>query len=144
MKRTFIILITALFLLSVLVSCTTLTYTKQETEDNSGNSPEVTDDSDDSGVIYDASSEVVRISSFDGYTLKGKLTLPGGAKKVSKLVIYVNSLGINTYDDHRNTGETTFNYFDTFAERFSNLGIAFFSYNTRGVDTSNEPRYMPK
>lgn len=78
---------------------------------------------------------IMEIKSFDGYILKGRLTLPEGAKNISKLVIYVNGSGANTYLNRR----IGFNYFDTFADEFCNLGIAFFSYNTRGVGLGNNP-----
>lgn len=92
----------------------------------------------DSEIMYDASSEIIEIKSFDGYMLKGRLTVPKGVKDVLKLVIFVNGSGANTYLNRR----AGFNYFDTFADEFSNLGIAFFSYNTRGVDLgNNSPMY---
>ena len=92
----------------------------------------------DPEMIYDASSEIMEVESFDGYMLKGRLSLPGGAKNVSKLVIYVNGSGANTYLNRR----TGFVYFDTFAGEFSKIGAAFFSYNTRGVDLGeNLPMY---
>lgn len=84
---------------------------------------------------YASSTDILEIPSFDGYKLKGKLTVPAGEKYVRKLVIYVNGSGANTYDNKR----TGFNYFDIFAEEFSNRGIAFFSYNTRGCDIGNDP-----
>ena len=84
--------------------------------------------------FFNASSEVIEITSFDGYTFKGRLTMPSGGN-ISKLVIYVNGSGANTYDNRR----SGFNYFDTFADEFSNRGIAFFSYNTRGVDIGDNP-----
>lgn len=80
---------------------------------------------------------IMEISSFDGYKLKGKLTLPNGEDMIPKLVLFVNGSGPNTYDNHRKIGEKEFNYFDFFADSFSNCGIAFFSYNTRGVDIGN-------
>ncbi|MCL2774149.1 MAG: alpha/beta fold hydrolase [Oscillospiraceae bacterium] len=83
--------------------------------------------------------QIMQIKSFDGYMLKGKLTLPDGNDKISKLVIFVNGSGPNTYDDHRNIGSIEYNYFDFWAEQFSTNGVAFFSYNTRGVDMGTEP-----
>ena len=43
------------------------------------------------------SSEIIEINSFDGYILKGKLTLPASDKKISKLVLYLNGSGPKTY-----------------------------------------------
>ena len=92
-------------------------------------------DEGESGIFFDASTEIIEVTSFDGYTFKGKLTLPKGAKNVSKLVIYVNGSGPHTYDNRSDT----FNVFDIFANKFSDCGVAFFSYNTRGVDVSSKP-----
>jgi len=83
----------------------------------------------------DAKSEILEIISFDGYTLKGRLTLPEGENPVSTLVIFVNSSGANTYINRR----PGFNFFDTFSNEFSSLGIAFFSYSTRGVSLGETP-----
>lgn len=85
-------------------------------------------------IINARSTDVMEITSFDGYSFKGKLTIPKGAK-ISKLVIYVNGSGANTYDNKR----TGFNYFDLFADEFSNHGVAFFSYNTRGCQIGDKP-----
>ncbi len=80
------------------------------------------------------SARIIDITSFDGYTFKGRLTIPSG-KNISKLVVFVNGSGPNTYDNKR----TGFNYFDLFANEFSDRGIAFFSYNTRGCKIGNQP-----
>jgi len=85
--------------------------------------------------------EILEMLSFDGYTLKGKLVLPNGEESIKKLVFFVNSSGPHTYDNPRNIGEKKFNYFDFFADEFSKCGIAFFSYNTRGVDIGKTAPY---
>lgn len=84
--------------------------------------------------VYEASSEVIDVTAHDGYTFKGRLTTPEGGA-VSKLVIFVNGSGANTYDNPR----IGFNYFDFYAEEFAERGIAFFSYSTRGVEIGDEP-----
>jgi hypothetical protein len=66
-------------------------------------------------------SEVIKIQSFDSYTIKGNLTLPDGNNEVTKLVIYIDGAGPKTY---------RINYFP---EYYANNGIAFFSFNKRGV-----------
>jgi len=113
--------IVILSLLSVLVSC----YREREDENNES----------DINNLYAASTEILEIASFDGYTLKGRLTLPEGEKDVSTLVIFVNGSGANTYLNRR----IGFDFFDTFADGFSELGIAFFSSNTRGVSLGDTP-----
>ncbi|MCL2884727.1 MAG: lysophospholipase [Oscillospiraceae bacterium] len=86
-------------------------------------------------------AEITTIESFDGYSLKGKLTLPDGKKPVAKLVLFVNGSGPNTYDNHRIVEEKEFRYFDFFADEFSKRGIAFFSYSTRGVELNDKPPF---
>lgn len=85
-------------------------------------------------------SELLTIPAADGYPLAGKLSLPDGPAR--RLVIYVNGSGPNTYDNHRTTGETEFNYFDVFAENLTKEGVAFFSYSTRGVTPGAQPPYF--
>ena len=85
--------------------------------------------------------EIVAITAHDGLKFEGKLRLPEG-ETVNKLVIYVNGSGPNTYDNKRQAGDVTFNYHDLFAEQFTQEGIAYFSYNTRGVTVGNEAPYF--
>ena len=82
-----------------------------------------------------ASEHMIEVTSFDGYTFIGRLTLPECAENVRTLVIFVNSSGPNTYLNRR----TGFNFFDFFADEFSERGIAFFSHNTRGVSVGDTP-----
>ncbi len=86
----------------------------------------------------DSLDSIVSIESFDGYAFDGRLRLPEG-EEIDKVVVFVNGSGPNTYDNHRNTGDVEFNYFDLFAEQLNSRGIAFFSYNTRGVTPGEEP-----
>ena len=129
MKKIFICIIIFSLILTVLVSCSP----KENNNEKDGESENM-EQNIEPDTTYDASSEVIEIISFDGYSFKGRLTIPSGGN-ISKLVIYVNGSGANTYDNRR----TGFNYFDTFANEFSNRGIAFFSYNTRGVDIGDNP-----
>ncbi len=83
--------------------------------------------------------ELLKIKSFDGYTLTGKLDLPVNASNVSTLVIFVPGTGPNTYDNHRLIGGKEFNYYDLFAQELGKRQVGFFRYNTRGVDIGTEP-----
>lgn len=83
--------------------------------------------------------EILTFEAFDEYPLTGRLTLPAGDRPVDKLVIYVNGSGPNTYENKRESNGLAFSYFDFFADEFSDLGVAFFSYNTRGVSIGEEP-----
>lgn len=85
--------------------------------------------------------EIITVTAYDGLTFEGKLRLPEG-ENAEKLVIYINGSGPNTYDNKRFTGEVTFNYHDLFAEQFTQEGIAYFSYNTRGVTIGEEAPYF--
>jgi len=141
MKKTIAIILVLLLLLPILASCSR----RQESENNEYE-PEVAynatyntleeNENDPIPVfeaLFQASSEVMQITSFDGYTLTGRLTLPEGEKHISTLVIFVNGSGANTYLNRR----VGFNFFDIFADEFLDLGVAFFSHNTRGVRLGN-------
>jgi len=97
--------------------------------------PQPSDSNNNSEIDNDSTHEILEMSSFDGYILKGRLVLPEGKDSISKLVIFVNGSSANTYLNRR----VGFNFFDTFADEFSDLGIAFFSYNTRGVSLGDSP-----
>ena len=85
--------------------------------------------------------EIVTVTAYDGLKFDGKLRLPEG-DPVEKLVIYVNGSGPNTYDNKRQAGDITFHYHDLFAQQFTQEGIAYFSYNTRGVTVGQEAPYF--
>lgn len=82
------------------------------------------------------------IPSFDNYPIQGMLAIPE-SNTAETLVIFVNGSGPNTYDNKRQLDENRkFTYFDLFREEFTKRGSAFFSYNTRGVNVSEEPPYF--
>lgn len=82
---------------------------------------------------------VLRFRARDGVELVGRLRMPPG-KRPEKLVVYVNGSGPNTYDDRRRLAPgVEFNYFDLFAQECVRRGMAFFSYDSRGVSASEEP-----
>ena len=87
------------------------------------------------------SSEIISITSFDGYTFDGKLDIPSD-NSISKLVVFANGSGPTTYDNHRENGNLKFDYFDLFAEEFAKRDIAFFRFNSRGVTPGDEPPYF--
>src|ERR1044072_148257 len=89
-------------------------------------------------------SEIVKFTLFDGETVEGKLSLPAEAPRIKELIIYIHGTGPGTYDEHRKMGNTEFNYFDLFAQEFNNRGIAFFTYNKRGVTTGDTPPLYEK
>lgn len=96
--------------------------------------------------MKDASAEkhkkerrIMKISSFDGYPLEGKLTLPKGEDDVSKLVIFVHGTGPNTYENRDVYEGIDLNTFETFSDDFSKRGIAFLTYNQRGIHITDNP-----
>jgi len=89
-------------------------------------------------------SEIVKIPLFDGETLTGKLELPADTRKIGEIVIYIHGTGPGTYNDHRKVGSVEFNYYDPFAQEFNKRGIAFFSYNKRGVEIGDQPPFYDK
>lgn len=98
---------------------------------------------DSSSDVKDVrAADIISIQADDGYTFDGRLCLPNGDAPPEKLVIYVNGSGPNTYENHRESGELAFNYFDLFADELTARGIAFFSYNTRGVTLGTEAPYF--
>lgn len=88
--------------------------------------------------------EIVKFRLFDGETVEGKLSLPADVSKIKELVIYIHGTGPGTYDKHRKIGGVEFNYLDKFAEEFNRRGIAFFSYNKRGVEAGDTPPLYEK
>src|SRR5262245_8070215 len=91
-----------------------------------------------------AASEIVKVPLFDGETMAGKLSLPEGTANITEIVIYVHGTGPSTYDKHRKVGDREFNYFDLFAQEFNKRGIAFFTYNKRGVEPGDTPPLYEK
>ena len=147
MKKIFILTVIFLLICPALNSCVnkdaipdaTVPGITDAVETEVNNTTEITEPEPEE--FYDITTEIMYIKLFDGYMTRGRLTLPGGSKNISKLVIFVNGSGPNTYANHRTTGEIEFNYFDFWADEFSSRDIAFFSYNTRGVYLGSDPPY---
>jgi len=91
-----------------------------------------------------SASEIVKIKLSDGEILTGKLEIPSNTAKIKQLVIFIHGTGPGTYQDHRKIGNQEFNYFDLFANEFNKRGIAFFSYNKRGVEIGDSPPFYDK
>jgi pimeloyl-ACP methyl ester carboxylesterase len=77
--------------------------------------------------------EIIRVRLTDGETISGRLCMPANVKKVKAMVIFIHGTGPNTYLNKRKIGTFEFNYYDLFANEFNKRGIAFFSYDRRGV-----------
>lgn len=91
-----------------------------------------------------AAAEIIKIPLFDGETMTGKLSMPDEAEKAGEIVIYVHGTGPSTYDKRRKAGDREFNYFDLFAREFNKRGVAFFTYNKRGVESVDTPPLFEK
>lgn len=87
----------------------------------------------------DSITEVpITIHAHDGAEFEGLLRMPGDEEDIRRLVIYVNSSGPHTYDDRRLILEQDINYHDLFVDALVPAGVAYFSYNTRGVAATEE------
>lgn len=88
--------------------------------------------------------EIVKVKSFDGFEVTGRLSVPAGEENIQKLVIFVHGTGPNTYEMRRQVhmAGVRFKYLDVYADNFVKNGTAFFTYNTRGVSLGEkEPDY---
>ena len=75
----------------------------------------------------------VEFKSDDGYDMHGKLALPQSGKPKA-IVLYVQTAEGMTVDMKRPLSRTeTFNYFDLYRTKLCPDGIAFFSYEGRGI-----------
>jgi pimeloyl-ACP methyl ester carboxylesterase len=90
-------------------------------------------------ISFSQQSEIIKIKLQDGDTLKGKLDLPDNFPSIKELVIFVHGTGPSTYLDRRKVGGIEFVYFDLFKQEFNKRGIAFYTYNRRGVSLTNTP-----
>jgi pimeloyl-ACP methyl ester carboxylesterase len=78
-------------------------------------------------------------SSHDGYAMRGKLTLPVAPGR-HPVVVYVQTAEAMTIDLKRRLGrERTFNYFDLYRDQLPRMGVAFFTYEGRGVRMGDQP-----
>ena len=90
-------------------------------------------------ALLSRDTELLTHTAADGITLTGKLDLPAGSGLVERLVLFINGSGPNTYDNKRQYGGQTFNYFDLFAEQFGMRETGFFRWSTRGVSIGDQP-----
>lgn len=86
-------------------------------------------------------NKLLKIKTKDEFVLDALLSTPDDNHK--KLVLFVNGSGPYTYNTKRQKPDgSIFNYFDLFANEFTNRGIAFCRYSTRGVtDGETSPYY---
>lgn len=73
---------------------------------------------------------LININTHDGLTFKGQLLLPQGDGAISKLIIAIGGAGPSTYRDNFP------------AELCTEKGMAYFSYNKRGVDVIDGAPYF--
>ena len=91
-------------------------------------------------LFVEEHSEILEITSFDGYVFQSRLTMPAGDEAVPAIVIDTGTSGPHTYLSMRYTpGIGFWYYFDFYAMEFANNGVAFMSSNTRGVSDGTEP-----
>lgn len=81
----------------------------------------------------------VHFKSHDGHEMYGKLVTPEGSGPFP-VVIYVQTAEGMTVDMKRPLGGgKTFNYFDIYRKKLPEMGVAFFSYEGRGVTMGDQP-----
>ncbi|MDR3246385.1 MAG: alpha/beta hydrolase [Prevotellaceae bacterium] len=83
-------------------------------------------------------SEIKTVILSDGEQITARLSLP--EEQVNTIVVAVHGTGPNTYLNKR----PGFNYYDVLAEGFCKQGVAFFSYNRRGVEIGDTPPMFDK
>ena len=94
-------------------------------------------------VFVDERSEVLDITSTDGYVFSGRLTMPYGDDEVLAIVIDTGTSGPHTYLMRRYApGIGYWNYWDFWAYEFANNGVALFTANTRGVTLGTQPPFF--
>jgi pimeloyl-ACP methyl ester carboxylesterase len=87
----------------------------------------------------DTQTVEIRFQSHDGRPMFGKLTLPAGLGR-HPAIVYVQTAEAMTVDMKRRLGrERTFNYFDIYRQQLPGMGVAFFSYEGRGVTLGEQP-----
>ncbi|WP_242941203.1 S-layer homology domain-containing protein [Sporobacter termitidis] len=86
-------------------------------------------------------SKLIQTTSHDGFELTGRLCLPEGDETVGKVVVLVNGTGPSTYETKGLQPPYRYKYYDYFADQFAAEHTAFFSYNTRGVQLTEENPY---
>jgi dienelactone hydrolase len=88
-----------------------------------------------------AQSQTIELpfTSHDGHPMLGKLTIPSGGGRYPVL-IYVQTAEGATVDMKRPNGRGgTFNYYDLYREKLPAMGVAFFSYEGRGIRMGDQP-----
>ncbi|MEG2126499.1 MAG: hypothetical protein RRY72_03365 [Bacteroides sp.] len=78
-------------------------------------------------------AEMKTITLSDGEQITARLCLP--VNEVKSIVFCIHGTGPHTYLNRR----STFNYYDELAKGFCGQGVAFFTYNRRGVRTGDTP-----
>jgi len=98
---------------------------------------------DETRLFVDEHSEILDITSTDGYVFQGRLTMPGSDNEVLGIVIDVGTSGPHTYLMRRYVpGIGYWNYWDFWAYEFVNRGVALFTANTRGVTHGTQPPFF--
>lgn len=81
----------------------------------------------------------IPFKSHDGYDMFGKLTLPDTPGNHA-IVIYVQTAEGSTVDVKRSLGGgKTFNYFDLYRQKLTEMNVGFFSYEGRGIRMGDSP-----
>ena len=79
----------------------------------------------------------IRFKSHDGYPMTGKLVMPD-SEGLRAAVIYVQTAEGMTIDMRRPKPGGTFDYFDVYRDKLTEMNVAFFSYEGRGIRMGDE------
>lgn len=105
---------------------------------NFGAHPACAQDAAQAGGVKTKTIEIP-FTSYDGYEMFGKLTLPTSSGS-HPVVIYVQTAEGMTVDMKRQKSRSeTFNYFDLYREKLPEMNVAFFSYEGRGIRMGDKP-----
>ena len=90
-----------------------------------------------SGVLHaiasNSSSEIIKIKLSDGEEITAKLQLPNS--EIKTIVLAIHGTGPHTHINKRGS----FNFYDEIAKGFLEQGVAFCSYDRRGVTVGDMP-----
>src|SRR5262245_45879737 len=84
-------------------------------------------------------SKDIPFKAHDDVPLYGRLVLPA-TNPPRAIVLYIQTAEAQTIDVKRPLGNgKTFNYYDVYRDKLPPMGIAFFSYEGRGVRMGDDP-----
>jgi len=95
----------------------------------------------DAAQDSDVKTKTIEIpfTSYDGYEMLGKLTIPSSGASHPVLIYVQTAEGMTVDMKRQKSRDTTFNYFDLYREKLPEMNVAFFSYEGRGIRMGDKP-----